>query len=110
MIVFPSDGALPSSVATSSSLISVIGGATILPATTAPATRSSDLLDMSTAKFTPATLREASASVSATYRVVSADFHAGGSAQLSCDLVVDGASTPPGDGGVGGEFGFAEDG
>ena len=33
--------------------------------------------------------------------VVSADFHTGGSGQLSCELVADGTTAPPGDGGVG---------
>ena len=42
--------------------------------------------------------------------IVSADFHAGGSAQLSGELVADGASAPPGDTGVGGQVCLAEDG
>ena len=42
--------------------------------------------------------------------VISADFHAGGSAQLSGELVADGASAPPGDAGVGGQVCLAEDG
>jgi len=43
-------------------------------------------------------------------RLISADFHAGGSAQLSGELVADGAPAPPGDEGVCGQPGFAEDG
>ena len=39
-----------------------------------------------------------------------ADFRAGGSGQRSGELVADGASAPPGDGGGGGEVCFAEDG
>jgi len=34
--------------------------------------------------------------------VTNADFHAGGSGQLSCEFVADGAPGPPGDAGVGG--------
>ena len=37
-----------------------------------------------------------------------ADFHAGGSAQLSGEFVADGASGPPGDGGVCGQVCLAE--
>ena len=41
---------------------------------------------------------------------VSADFHATGSAQGSGELVAQGAVAPPGDGGLGGEAGFAQHG
>src|SRR6266581_2313402 len=41
---------------------------------------------------------------------VSADFHATGSGQGSGELVAQGAVAPPGDGGVGGEVGFAQHG
>src|SRR6266536_1640987 len=39
-----------------------------------------------------------------------ADFHATGSAQGSVELVAQGAVAPPGNGGLGGEAGFAQDG
>src|SRR5215203_4159400 len=41
---------------------------------------------------------------------VSADFHATGSGQGSDELVAQGAVAPPGDGGLGGEAGFAQHG
>src|SRR6266511_4931483 len=41
---------------------------------------------------------------------VSADFHATGSGQGSSELVAQGAVAPPGDGGLGGEAGFAQHG
>ena len=43
-------------------------------------------------------------------RLVSADFRTGISAPGSGEFEVELASAPPGDGGVGGQVGFAEDG
>ena len=43
-------------------------------------------------------------------RRTNADFHAGGSGQLSGEFVADGAASPPGDGRVCGEVCLAEDG
>src|SRR6266540_3554033 len=42
--------------------------------------------------------------------MANADFHATGSAQGSVELVAQGAVAPPGNGGLGGEAGFAQDG
>jgi transposase len=42
--------------------------------------------------------------------LANADFHATGSAQGSGELVAQGAVAPPGDGGLGGEAGFAQHG
>jgi hypothetical protein len=72
MTVFPSVCASGFSVGTSASLMTVIGGTTIAPVTTRSASRSNASLDMPTRKLTPATPRDASASVSAKYRVVRA--------------------------------------
>src|SRR5687768_15829753 len=55
MMVFPSAVGLPLSAGTSSSWTRVIGGATMRPLTTASASRSSNLLDISRRKFTPET-------------------------------------------------------
>ncbi len=63
---------LPFSAGTSSSSMWVIGGTTTRALTTASASRSSSSFDIPTWKFTPATPREASASVPATYHVLTA--------------------------------------